>query len=47
MKMNFLGNLLWIILGGWISALGWIFTGIIWCCTIIGIPIGPSAIPTI
>ena len=40
MKMKFLGNLLWIILGGWISAFSWIFAGIIWCCTIIGIPIG-------
>ena len=38
--MHLLGNILWLILGGFVSGLGWIITGIIWCATIIGIPIG-------
>lgn len=38
--MNIIGNILWIILGGWISALSWCFFGVLWCITIIGIPIG-------
>ena len=38
--MSVLGNILWIIFGGLFSGLGWILTGILWCITIIGIPIG-------
>ena len=38
--MRILGNLLWIILGGWISALCWIIAGLLWCVTIIGLPVG-------
>lgn len=38
--MGCLGNLLWFILGGFISGLSWICSGLIWCITIIGIPIG-------
>lgn len=38
--MSFLGNLLWFIFGGFIAALGWFFVGILWCITIIGIPVG-------
>ncbi len=38
--MRTLGNILWIIFGGLASALGWIFAGILWCITIIGIPVG-------
>ena len=38
--MRFLGNVLWFIFGGFFSGLGWIIAGIIWCITIIGIPIG-------
>ena len=38
--MRILGNILWIIFGGLLSALGWIITGILWCITVIGIPIG-------
>ncbi|MCR4782151.1 MAG: YccF domain-containing protein [Lachnospiraceae bacterium] len=38
--MRFLGNLIWIICGGLISALGWWLAGAMWCITIIGIPIG-------
>ncbi len=38
--MRIIGNILWIILGGFLSALGWWLAGIIWCITIVGIPIG-------
>ncbi len=38
--MRILGNILWIIFGGFFSWLGWILAGCIWCITIIGIPIG-------
>lgn len=38
--MKLLGNILWLIFGGLLSALGWVVAGIIWCITIIGIPIG-------
>ncbi len=33
-------NILWAITGGWISALGFLLTGVIFCITIIGIPFG-------
>lgn len=38
--MSFLGNILWIICGGFISGILWLISGIIWCVTIIGIPWG-------
>ena len=38
--MRILGNLLWIICGGFISWLAWIVAGCVWCLTIIGIPMG-------
>ena len=38
--MRILGNILWIVFGGLLSALGWIFMGCVWCVTIIGIPVG-------
>lgn len=38
--MSLLGNILWFILGGFLSGLGWILAGIVWCVTIVGIPIG-------
>lgn len=38
--MKFLGNILWFLFGGLISGLSWIFAGILWCITIVGIPIG-------
>ena len=38
--MRLIGNILWIIFGGLLSALGWIAAGIAWCVTIVGIPIG-------
>ena len=38
--MKFLGNLVWILLGGLITALMYWFVGLIMCITIIGIPFG-------
>lgn len=38
--MSILGNILWLIFGGLLSAIGWFLAGIICCITIIGIPIG-------
>lgn len=38
--MSLLGNLLWFLCGGFISGLCWLVTGVIWCATIVGIPVG-------
>lgn len=38
--MGCLGNLIWFVCGGFISGLSWLIIGILWCCTIIGIPVG-------
>lgn len=39
-NMSFIGNIIWFFLGGFILGLGWIVAGIVWCITIIGIPLG-------
>ena len=38
--MRILGNILWIIFGGLFSAIGWWLAGILWCITVVGIPVG-------
>ncbi|MDH3226890.1 MAG: YccF domain-containing protein [Thermoleophilia bacterium] len=38
--LSVMGNILWFILAGWWLALGHLFTGIVLCLTIIGIPLG-------
>ena len=38
--MNLLGNILWCLLGGLASALSWFCAGVLWCITIVGIPVG-------
>jgi len=38
--MNALGNLIWLICGGFLSALGYFITGFAFCITTIGIPFG-------
>ena len=38
--MSLLGNILWIIFGGLLSALGWLLAGCLWCVTVVGIPVG-------
>src|SRR5262245_31431709 len=41
--MSLLGNILWLIFGGLIAGLGYIFGGLLTCVTIIGIPFGVQA----
>ncbi|HEY6978380.1 MAG TPA: YccF domain-containing protein [Chitinophagaceae bacterium] len=38
--MNLLGNLIWLIFGGLVSAIGYFVGGLVLCFTIIGIPFG-------
>ena len=38
--MNLPGNLIWLIFGGFCSALGYFFGGIMLCVTVVGIPWG-------
>lgn len=42
--MNFIGNVLWLILGGFIAGCGYILSGLLLCLTIVGIPFGMMAI---
>ena len=37
---NFLGNLVWLIFGGLMAALGYFIGGLVLCLTVIGIPWG-------
>ena len=37
---SLIGNVLWVVLAGWWLALGHVFTGVLMCLTIIGIPLG-------
>jgi len=38
--MSCLGNILWFVFGGFWMGLGWALVGLVWCLTIIGIPVG-------
>lgn len=38
--MRLLGNLLWLIFGGLVGSIIWAIGGIVWCATILGIPLG-------
>lgn len=38
--MSLFMNIIWFVLGGFISYLTWMFVGILWSITIVGIPIG-------
>ncbi len=38
--MGCLGNVLWFIFGGFWQGIGWFLAGVLWCITIVGIPIG-------
>ncbi|ACK65192.1 protein of unknown function DUF307 [Rippkaea orientalis PCC 8801] len=42
--MSLLGNIIWLIFGGFLAGLGYILGGILICLTIIGIPFGQQAI---
>jgi uncharacterized membrane protein YccF (DUF307 family) len=41
--MNLLGNIIWLIFGGFLAGLGYIMGGLLLCLTIIGIPFGVQA----
>ena len=38
--MSCLGNVLWFLFGGLIMGLSWALAGVLWCVTIVGIPVG-------
>lgn len=38
--MSFLGNLIWVVFGGLFMSVGYLVLAIIYCITIIGIPVG-------
>lgn len=38
--MEIIGNILWFIFGGFVSGVSWFFFGVLWCLTIVGIPVG-------
>lgn len=38
--MSFIGNILWLVLGGIIGAAAWFIAGLLLCITVIGIPFG-------
>ena len=38
--MGTLGNVIWFVFGGLLQGLSWFVVGLLWCITIIGIPIG-------
>lgn len=38
--MGCLGNIIWFLFGGFLSGLGWLLAGCLWCITIVGAPIG-------
>lgn len=42
--MNLLGNIIWLVFGGFLAALGYILGGLLTCLTIIGIPFGLQSI---
>ena len=42
--MSLIGNILWLIFGGFLSGMGYILGGLLLCLTIVGIPFGIQAI---
>lgn len=38
--MSFIGNLIWVVFGGLLMSLGYLLLGIVYCLSIIGIPVG-------
>ena len=42
--MSILGNLIWLVFGGFVAAVGYIVGGLLLCLTIIGIPLGLPSI---
>jgi len=42
--MSFLGNVIWLLFGGFVTGMGYILGGLAMCLTIIGIPFGLQSI---
>lgn len=42
--MSIVGNIIWLIFGGFLAALGYILGGLVLCLTIVGIPFGLQSI---
>ncbi|UXE61070.1 MAG: YccF domain-containing protein [Woronichinia naegeliana WA131] len=42
--MSLLGNIIWLVFGGFLAGIGYILGGMLVCITIIGIPFGQQAI---
>lgn len=42
--MSFLGNLIWLLFGGFVAGMGYILGGLATCLTIVGIPFGVQSI---
>ena len=42
--MSLLGNIIWLIFGGFLTGMGYILGGLLVCVTIVGIPFGVQAI---
>ncbi|MEB3290751.1 MAG: YccF domain-containing protein [Leptolyngbya sp.] len=42
--MSLLGNIIWLIFGGFLAGMGYILGGLLLCLTIVGIPFGLQAI---
>lgn len=42
--MSFIGNIIWLIFGGFLAGMGYILGGLLFCLTIIGIPFGMQAV---
>ena len=38
--MSCIGNMIWLLLGGFVSGLCWAVAGGLWCLTVVGIPVG-------
>lgn len=38
--MSAIGNILWFLFGGLIGGLSWVLAGLVFCVTIVGIPVG-------
>lgn len=38
--MSCLGNVLWFVFSGFLQGLSWAAVGVLWCITIVGIPVG-------
>ncbi|MEF9880165.1 MAG: YccF domain-containing protein [Clostridia bacterium] len=38
--MSFFGNILWFLFAGFWQGISWMLAGLLWCLTIVGIPVG-------